>query len=318
MNGMSLCAGIGGLDLGLHLACDGYRTICYVEKEAYCQDILFARMADGLLDRGPLWDDLITFDARQWKGLVDIVHGGYPCQPFSVAGKRRGAADQRHLWPDIARIVRECEPEWCFFENVAGHLTLGFDVVARDLEAMGYRVAAGLFTAAEVGAPHRRQRLYILARRQQGDSVADAGRIGEHADEPRRSGGPSRATAPVLGGSGATVGDPELARRTETGSGHPLDARPEPQSGCSAVGHTDDVGLERRREPEREGSDEWAAWPPGPEERDRWAGITDDLKPAVRRVVDGIPHRVDRLKALGNAVVPDVAALAWRVLSAGL
>jgi hypothetical protein len=95
--------------------------------------------------------------------LVDIVHGGYPCQPFSIAGRKLGDKDPRHLWPHIARIVREIEPRFCFFENVGGHLRLGFEQVHDDLRSMGYRVAAGLFTAEEVGAPHKRERLFILA-----------------------------------------------------------------------------------------------------------------------------------------------------------
>ena len=325
MNGLSFCSGIVGLDLGLHLAVPGYRTVCYVELEPYPQDILLARMADGVLDRAPIWGDLKRFDASQWRGLVDVVHGGYPCQPFSVAGKRAGADDSRHLWPHVARVVADIQPTYCFFENVAGHLSLGFPEVAADLESMGYRVSAGLFTAAEVGAPHRRQRLYILAHRNGGGCVGRA--VGCNAYIPKPS---------------------------------------EPEEHRSSVGHPDDPRLEGRGEPEREGPDQWAAWPPGPEERDRWAAVLEfrpelapavadtngagrkrspvhvpvwqsrgslsdadgasggvaetevQAEPAVCRVADGLPHRVDRLKALGNAVVPDVAALAWRTLRAEL
>lgn len=273
MNGLSLCSGIGGIDLGLHLAVPNYRTICYVEKEPYCQDILLARMADGVLGRAPIWDDVRRFDATPWRGLLDVVHGGYPCQPFSVAGKRAGSDDPRHLWPDIARIVRECEPEWCFFENVPGHLSLGYRDVRRELVLAGYAVTEGLFTAAEVGAPHRRQRLYVLARRFQGHGVADPGCGGEHENESGGTRRPSGTAAAVLVRSGPTVAEVPA---------------------------------------------ELPAWPPGPKERDRWAGVPAALKPAVCRVAHGLPHRVDRLKALGNAVVPDVAALAWRTLSAQL
>lgn len=280
MHGLSLCSGVGGDSLGLKLAVPEYRTVCYVEIEAYTQDILLTRMADGVLDRAPIWGDLKQFNGRPWRGLVDLIHGGYPCQPFSVAGKRAGVNDSRHLWPDIARIVNECEPEWCFFENVAGHLTLGFDVVARDLEAMGYRIAAGLFTAAEVGAPHRRQRLFILARRPQRDSLAYLD--SQHGDWRGDAGAEGWVESPDGGG---------------------------------AMVHPDGSRLEGRDEPEREDPDEWFAWPPGPTEHDKWARVPEILKPAVRRVVDGFPHRVDRLKALGNAVVPEVVALAWRSLS---
>ncbi len=161
--GLSLCAGAGGLDLGLHLAVPRYRTVGYVERESYAAATLVARMENAALDCAPVWDDVATFDGKPWRGVVDIVHGGYPCQPFSVAGRQLGDKDPRHLWPHIARIVREIRPPLCFFENVAGHLRLGFEQVHDDLRRMGYRVKAGLFTAEEVGAPHRRERLFILA-----------------------------------------------------------------------------------------------------------------------------------------------------------
>ena len=168
--GLSLCSGAGGLDLGLVLACPGYRAVGYVEREAYAAAVLVARMEDAALDRAAVWDDVATFDGRPWRGAVDIVAAGYPCQPFSVAGRRLGAADPRHLWPHVARIIGEVEPPFVFLENVAHHLRLGFPEVAGDLVGLGYRLAAGLFTAAEVGAPHRRERLFILAHRE-GDAA---------------------------------------------------------------------------------------------------------------------------------------------------
>ena len=164
--GLSLCAGAGGLDLGLHLAMPEYRTVCYVERESYAASTLVARMEDSALDPAPVWDNVTDFNGKAWRGVVDIIHGGYPCQPFSVAGRKLGDKDPRHLWPHIARIVREIKPPVCFFENVGGHLRLGFEQVHDDLRSMGYRVKAGLFTAAEVGAPHKRERLFILAYRE--------------------------------------------------------------------------------------------------------------------------------------------------------
>ena len=163
LRGLSLCAGAGGLDLGLHIAAHAYRTVGYVERDAYAAATLVARMEDQGLDRAPVWDNVATFDGRAWRGIVDLVHGGYPCQPFSVAGRKLGDKDPRHLWPHIARIVSEVEPPLCFFENVGGHLRLGFEQVHDDLRSMGYGVKAGLFTAEEVGAPHKRERLFILA-----------------------------------------------------------------------------------------------------------------------------------------------------------
>lgn len=119
-----------------------------------------------MLDVAPIWTDVKTFPCEEFRGKVDILVAGYPCQPFSLAGKRKGQDDPRHLWPFIQRAVAVIQPHYCFFENVAGHLTLGFKDVCHDLGELGYEIAAGLFTAAEVGAPHERKRLYILAHSQ--------------------------------------------------------------------------------------------------------------------------------------------------------
>ncbi len=174
--GLSLCSGAGGLDLGLTIAMPRYRTVGHVERETYAAAILVARMEEAALDPAPVWDDVGTFDGRPWRGAVDIVTAGYPCQPFSVAGKRQGADDPRHLWPHVARIIGEIKPPFVFLENVAHHLRLGFPEVAGGLVGMGYRLAAGLFTAAEVGAPHKRERLFILAIREH-DQLADPARL---------------------------------------------------------------------------------------------------------------------------------------------
>ena len=174
MNGLALCAGVGGLERGLMRALDGsYKTVCYVEREAFAAAVLVARMESSQLDRAPIWDDIKTFDGRPWRGRVDIISGGYPCQPFSVAGKQLGDKDPRHLWPDVTRIVKEVAPTVCFFENVPGHLRLGFREVQEELRDMGYRIAATLHTAQEHGAPHKRERLFWLA--------TDADRDSEYA-----------------------------------------------------------------------------------------------------------------------------------------
>jgi DNA (cytosine-5)-methyltransferase 1 len=162
-SGIALCAGAGGLELGLHLLLPGYRTVCWVERDAYAAATLVARMADTALDEAPVWSDLRTCDGSLWRGKVDILTAGYPCQPFSTAGLRRGTEDPRHLWPEVARILRETAAPVLVAENVLGHLSLGFDTVQRELQGMGYQVASGIYSAAEVGASHIRQRLFILA-----------------------------------------------------------------------------------------------------------------------------------------------------------
>ncbi len=161
--GISLCSGVGGLDLGIRIAVPTARILCCVEREAYAIATLVARMQDGWLDATPIWSNLRTFDGKPWRGKVDFITGGYPCQPFSIAGKGKGKEDERWLWDDIKRIIREVQPSLCFFENVARHLSVGFEQVANDLEDLGFGVAAGLFSAEEVGAPHQRKRLFIMA-----------------------------------------------------------------------------------------------------------------------------------------------------------
>jgi len=162
-HGLSLCAGGGGLDLGLMLAEPGYHTRAFVEWEEWPRTVLVAAQRAGCFAPVPIWDDLRTFDARLFRGAFDIVLAGYPCQPFSAAGKRGGADDPRHLWPEVARVIGECRPQWVFLENVSGHVSLGLETVLRELRGLGYTPAAGLFSAAEVGAPHQRLRIFILA-----------------------------------------------------------------------------------------------------------------------------------------------------------
>lgn len=161
-NVLSLCSGVGGLDLGVRLAVPRARTICYVEREIAACEVLAARMGDQTLDEAPIWTDLKTFDGKPWRGAVHCVTAGYPCQPFSVMGQKGGVGDPRHLWPDVARIVRETGAGIVFIENVPNHLNIGFSSVREELCGLGYRVEAGLFSAAEVGAPHLRQRLFAM------------------------------------------------------------------------------------------------------------------------------------------------------------
>lgn len=162
MNGLALCTGSGGLEAALHILFPEYRAVCAVERQAYAAASFVAWLEKTGLGACPVWDDVTTFDPMPWCGLVDILTAGYPCQPFSNAGKRQGENDPRHLWPFIFRHIRALMPPFVFCENVAAHLTRGFDAVRGNLERIGYKVAAGIFSAAEVGAPHLRERLFIL------------------------------------------------------------------------------------------------------------------------------------------------------------
>lgn len=164
-NGLSLCAGAGGLDLGLMLAEPYFHTHCWVEWEDYPRQSIIAGQRAGYFIPAPIWDDVSTFDGRPFRGSLDTILAGYPCQPFSHAGQRKGESDARHLWPEVARIIDEVRPEWALLENVAGHVSLGLETVLRDLRDMGFTSAAGLFSASEVGAPHERLRVFIVAHR---------------------------------------------------------------------------------------------------------------------------------------------------------
>jgi len=161
-----MCAGYGGIGLGIkRIFGERLRTIAYCELEGFAQANLISKMEKGFLDVAPIWSDLKTFPYGRFHGLVDILIAGYPCQPFSAAGKRAGKEDPRHLWPWIADGIRAMRPRMCFFENVEGHISLGLSSVISDLEELGYQVSWGIFSAREVGAPHQRKRVFILAHR---------------------------------------------------------------------------------------------------------------------------------------------------------
>lgn len=338
INILSLCSGIGGLDLGVHAAFRAMglyaRTVGYVEIEAYAAAVLGARMEDGFLDEAPIWSDLKTFPSAMFSGHINMVIGGYPCQPFSVAGKRKGAEDPRHLWPHIRTIIEATRPAICFFENVRGHLKLGYETVHRELEELGFAVEPGIFSAAEIGATHRRERLFILAHRDHHGqhrigigSLLDGERTpcGDHVDRC------DEAMADAKHSIGRT--EHEIDRGSH--------GRDRLGLGGGIVGNANSAGLQGRERcgspgerdrSEAHGSacEPGGAWlprfPPGPGDRAAWErvlAVRPDLAPAVespvRRVAPEFPdrldrNRVDRLRALGNAVVPAVAEHALRCL----
>ena len=166
---LSLCSGYEGIGLGLRRVLPTLREIAYVEREGFPVANLVAKMETGELDAAPVFTDVKTFPYRKFRGIVDILSGGFPCQPFSAAGKRQATEDPRHLFPYIADGIRECQPRIVFLENVQGILSCKtadgepvLQYVLRTLEGMGYRATAGIFSAEEVGAPHQRKRVFIL------------------------------------------------------------------------------------------------------------------------------------------------------------
>ncbi|MBD3177845.1 MAG: DNA cytosine methyltransferase [Armatimonadia bacterium] len=298
-SGLSLCSGIGGLELGLRLVWPELRTVCWVERDRYAAGVLAARMRAGALDEAPIWDDLASFNGRAWRGKVDLVSAGYPCQPFSVAGKRRGKEDDRHLWPHVARVISDVGPSIVVLENVSGHLRLGFDEVLGELTEMGYDATWGVVRASDAGLPHQRARLFVLA-------------YPRCERDERRCGSSSSSGAP---------------RVTQDAGDQWQRSRDASRDGGADVGDTDELGHQWSR-PARQ---RWIGFaytgPPGPSHRDAWeciASADPEALPAVEPdlcgVADGIPAplvksvRRRRLRCLGNAVVPAQAALAIRAL----
>ena len=175
MNVLDLFSGIGGFSLGLERS--GMNTIAFVEQNEFCQKILAKHWPDV-----PIYDDITTITGVEiethTKSTVDVIAGGWPCQPFSTSGERRGAEDDRHLWPEMLRLVQELEPSWVVGENVAGIIDMELDNVLSDLEALGYATGAFVIPACAVGAPHQRDRVWVLAHSQR----IGQPRQGQHGD----------------------------------------------------------------------------------------------------------------------------------------
>jgi DNA (cytosine-5)-methyltransferase 1 len=299
---ISLFAGLGCIDYALREWC---RTVCYVEREAYAAAVLVARMADEALDHAPVWDDVTTFDGLPWRGKVDLVSGGFPCQDISVAGKGAGLAGERSgLWREYARIVEEVQPRYVFIENVKALVSRGLETVLGDLAALGFDAEWGVFSAAEVGAPHLRERLFVLAHT-----------VGEPLPELEQR-EPARLPHGVRdeGEAFAVDDDVALADPESTGLqglGNPgKKKKPESRDTGSFPGALAD--------PEREGlegasgrglpvSRRSPSFPPDPDRIREW----DGPEPAVCRGAHGASDRVERLRALGNGVVPQQARRAF-------
>ena len=162
MNELHLFAGAGGGILGGILL--GHTTVCAVEIEPYCREVLLQRQRDGILPKFPIWDDVKTFDGKPWRGKVDVVCGGFPCQDISTAGKRKGIDGERSgLWNEFARIIGEIRSPFVFVENSPALLIRGIGNVLGDLAELGYNAKWGIVSAADAGAPHERKRIWILA-----------------------------------------------------------------------------------------------------------------------------------------------------------
>jgi len=217
VNVLSLFTGAGGGDLAFQHLLDGFTTIGYVEYEPYCQAVIRQRISDGLLDDAPIFSDIKDFISEGWaesyKGMVDVVTAGFPCQPFSVAGKRKGKDDSRNLWPETKSVIRMVRPRYAFLENVPGLLASGYmPQIFSDLAEVGFDARWFVLGADDIGANHRRKRLWILA--DAGSQTCGSGR--DDADPNKRRPQPGndvagRKTGPISGGrcEGADVADPD-------------------------------------------------------------------------------------------------------------
>jgi len=281
---LDLFSGIGGFSLGLERT-GGFETVAFCEIEDFPRKVLKKH-----------WPDVPCFeDVRKLKGsdvgAVDVICGGYPCQPFSTAGKRRGKKDDRHLWPEFSRLVAELRPSWVIGENVAGHISMGLDDVLSDLEGQGYTCRSFIIPACALDAPHRRDRVWTVAHANdflhagELDAGTDCGASsrGEVRDKQKGQASHGKRVWTELGPGGKNVANPDCER---------------PQGGAK-TGSPREVRARRDEQPKR---------------RSNYSGSTWLPEPNVGRVAHGVPARVDRLKSLGNAVVPQIPEIIGRAI----
>lgn len=273
LNELSLFAGAGGGILGGKLL--GWNTVCAVEWEPYPSSVLCARQNDGFLSPFPVWDDVQTFDGKPWKGIVDVVSGGFPCQDISAAGKGAGIEGERSsMWKHMARIIGEVQPTYVFAENSPMLRTRGLGVVLQDLAKMGYDAQWGVLSAAEVGANHKRERMWIVA---------------QMANTRRKLRSTRQST--------------ELDTNTEIRSSSSVHN----QSSSARQLISDSYLSQQQRGSVSCGIQEENTFACHP----CWW----EIEPAVGRVANGVASGVDRLKAIGNGQVPLCAATAWTLLN---
>ncbi len=316
---IDLFSGIGGFSLAAHWA--GFTTEVFCERDPFCQKVLNKHWPTV-----PIVSDIHEFDGARYHGS-ELLTGGFPCQPYSVAGQQLGNDDDRALWPQMLRVIRECQPRFVVGENVAGIINMALDGVLSDLENEGYATQAFVIPACAVNAPHKRDRVWIVgyAEHDGSSTTAQRGSVTETSDDDTRR---------------------QNEARQSTGAGE--------RQHDAAVADADSAGLERRERqgvPER--AHQWAVGPCGPHgpchapnaDRQSQNGATEprgergrgqfeqrlgnvahglparmaghfDAEPDIPRTAVGIPQRAAKLKALGNSIVPEVAYQILRHLGA--
>lgn len=271
MKHLDLFSGIGGFALAAKWA--GWETVAFCEKEKYAKRVLGRHWPNV-----PVIDDIRNINEKIG---CDIITGGFPCQPFSVAGKQKSTADDRHLWPEMLRVISLERPTWIVAENVPGIVGLALDQVLADLESAGYSSRALIIPACAVDAPHRRDRVWVIARDIPDSSSLGSQRLNSAASDEKSSGERLRAESSgiCIGESNGAINEQESL---ENSASTRCEARSELQLKDGATGNA-------YHSSERSDSGQWPA------------------EPSICRVANGVPNRVDRLRGLGNAIVPQVA-----------
>ena len=314
MNELALFFGGGGGILGSFLL--GHRIVCGVENDPYCREIIMRRQEEGHIPAFPIWDDATTFDGIPWRGIVDIVSAGFPCQPWSLAGKRQGVDDKRNLWPCTFGIIQQVRPKLVMLENVPG-IRKFLPVVIRDLRRAGYTVLRPVIVAAAaVGAGHIRKRIWILA---YDESQCERSGLCESEQTSQRGGRFNDSIAQEV-----FADDIGLRQRDQQGRRECPCRQPEAigenvaqeelfaYSECSGLqGHGwDETG---RNKPGR-----IAQEPPGSVSESDVSGRRCNYwntEPGLARLVLRPANRVERIKVTGNIQLPAVVRLAWKVLT---
>ena len=302
---LDLFSGIGGFSLGLESA-GLVETVAFCDFDKYCQQIL-KKNFPGV----PIYEDVkeLNYDKLKADGIdtIDIITGGYPCQPFSVAGRKKGEEDPRHVWPEMFRLVQELRPTWVIGENVGGHIKLGLDTVLENLESEGYSARTFSISASSIGANHKRERVWIIA------NLADSQRLGrtegtkkseeltreessdqsDNCSEGRIESKPSQVMADSNTGHGEQQNQEVCSRGNASNSSSEDVANSE---GSNRNEH------EINREHGKASSQEIFGNGSSISGVSAWWSV----EPDVGRVAHGVPNRVDRLKCLGNSVVPQI------------
>ena len=277
MNHLDLFSGIGGFSLGLEKV--GFKTIAFCEREEYCR-MLLQKHWKGV----KIYNDIKKLEAKDIKEPVDILTGGFPCQPYSVAGKQKGTNDDRYLWPEMFRVIKEVKPTFIIAENVRGLINIQdgmvFETVCSDLESEGFEIQTFIIPAAGVGAPHKRERVWIVGYSKHNGSLTSKierrdNKINDRAEE----------------GENTTL-QPE--RTSRSGNNVTMEnSRCELYERSSIRGKDEDeTRKEITNQHQRSSSTSWRSW---------------EFEPDVGRVANGVPGRAHRLRGLGNAIIPKIA-----------